>query len=660
MHCRYVESNPATLQNFATTSVAGLGVGLLASTAAALSSQPGQLPLAGADIVTLAFRMGIHVQEISENLEARDPSSDPETWAFVVHNVDPIAAQTELDIAHARDGAPETGKIFISATSPTSITVSGPPTRLKAIFHKLPFFRDAKSVPLPVYGGLCHAPHIYSSEDAERILATQRRPLHAVTMGLRPVMDVYSTSTGQPYPAETSRELYAAVLMELLTKSISWHLVVDALELASAKTSDISVHSFGNSMPLMDLTTGLKNTRGDADITSNSLCTWYEDTASVDSLPRGPAQDKLAIVGMSCRLPGGATSTEKFWEVLEQGLDVSRQIPADRFDIETHYDPTGKQLNKTMTQYGCFIDEPGLFDAPFFNMSPREAQVTDPQMRLSLVTAYEALERAGYVGNRTFSTKLQRIGTYYGQAADDYRMFSCVKALWARSTLTHHDLCRGGEPRPRSQHILHSRWLPRLRTWPHQLLLQVCRSKLQHRHCLLLWTCGNRGTDRLHSPGAAFKLIRSQVACQALWAGDVDTAVAGGVNVLTNPDGFSGLCNGHFLTKGHNACKTWDASADGYCRADAVGSVVIKRLQDAEADNDNILGVVLGAGTNHSATAVSITHPHAGHQAYLARQVLGKAGVDPLDVSYAELHGTGTQGTYLHICRRHSLNTVQF
>ena len=113
--------------------------------------------------------------------------------------------------------------------------------------------------------------------------------------------------------------------------------------------------------------------------------------------------------------------------------------------------------------------------------------------------------------------------------------------------------------------------------------------------------------------------------------------------MLTNPDGFAGLCNGHFLTKTHNACKTWDATADGYCRADGVGSLVIKRLEDAEADNDNILGVILGAGTNHSAEAVSITHPHAGHQAYLSRQVLRQAGVNPLDVSYIELHGTGTQ-----------------
>ena len=119
--------------------------------------------------------------------------------------------------------------------------------------------------------------------------------------------------------------------------------------------------------------------------------------------------------------------------------------------------------------------------------------------------------------------------------------------------------------------------------------------------------------------------------------------MAGGVNILTNPDGFTGLCKGHFLTKGHNACKTWDATADGYCRAEGVGSLVIKRLEDAQADNDNILGVVLSAGTNHSAEAVSITHPHAGHQSFLSRQVLRQAGINPLDVSYVELHGTGTQ-----------------
>lgn len=128
-----------------------------------------------------------------------------------------------------------------------------------------------------------------------------------------------------------------------------------------------------------------------------------------------------------------------------------------------------------------------------------------------------------------------------------------------------------------------------------------------------------------------------------MWNGELDTAVAGGTNVLTNSDAFAGLSHGHFLSKTPNACKTWDSEADGYVRADAVGSVVMKRLEDAEADNDNILGVIVGAATNHSAEAISITHPHAGHQAYLGKLVASQAGVDPLDVGFVEMHGTGTQ-----------------
>ena len=118
--------------------------------------------------------------------------------------------------------------------------------------------------------------------------------------------------------------------------------------------------------------------------------------------------------------------------------------------------------------------------------------------------------------------------------------------------------------------------------------------------------------------------------------------VAGGLNILTNPDVFAGLSKGFFLSNTGN-CKTWDSRADGYCRADGVGSVVMKRLEDALADNDNILGVITSAATNHSAEAISITRPHSGAQSYLFRQVIGRAGIDPLDVGYVELHGTGTQ-----------------
>ena len=418
---RYAENNPEELNDFGNTCLAGLGIGLLASTSVSLSSTVADLPLAGADAVRLAFRMGIHVQSVSENLEARELSESPDTWAYVVHNVDPAAAQKELDAMHCREEIPDTGKIFISAVSRTSVTVSGPPARLKALFNKSEFFRGSKFITLPVYGGLCHASHIYGAQDTQSIV--HGSSLNALSKKAWPVIPVYSTSTGLPYPAKNAVELFECVVSELLTHAIYWDYVIRGLvdRVKCTDASEAVLYCFGNSIPLNDLNTALKSSTPHLEVSIHDLMPWSSQVAPRDTTPRSTKQSKLAIVGMSCRLPGGATNTEKFWELLEKGLDVSRQIPSDRFDVDTHYDPTGKQLNKSMTQYGCFIDEPGLFDAPFFNMSPREAQVVDPQMRLALVTAYEALERAGYVGNRTAATQLQRIGTYYGQAADDYR-----------------------------------------------------------------------------------------------------------------------------------------------------------------------------------------------------------------------------------------------
>lgn len=133
-----------------------------------------------------------------------------------------------------------------------------------------------------------------------------------------------------------------------------------------------------------------------------------------------------------------------------------------------------------------------------------------------------------------------------------------------------------------------------------------------------------------------------QLACTSLWADDCDTAIVGGLSCMTNSDIFAGLSRGQFLSK-KGPCATLDNDADGYCRADGVGTVILKRLEDAEADKDNVLAVILGTQTNHSADAISITHPHGGTQEVLYRSILDKAGVDPLDVDYVEMHGTGTQ-----------------
>lgn len=223
--------------------------------------------------------------------------------------------------------------------------------------------------------------------------------------------------------------------------------------------------------------------------------------------------------------------------------------------------------------------------------------------RLALVTAYEAMEMAGMVPGRTPSTRPNRIGTFYGQASDDWRELNASQNISTYAV-------PGGER-------------------------AFANGRINY---FFKFSGPSYNIDTACSSG----LAAVQAACSALWAGEADTVIAGGLNVITDPDNYAGLGNGHFLSK-TGQCKVWDKDADGYCRADGIGSVVIKRLEDAEADNDNILAVILGARTNHSAEAVSITHPHAGAQKANYRQVLHQAGVNPLDVSYVELHGTGTQ-----------------
>lgn len=132
------------------------------------------------------------------------------------------------------------------------------------------------------------------------------------------------------------------------------------------------------------------------------------------------------------------------------------------------------------------------------------------------------------------------------------------------------------------------------------------------------------------------------MACQSLWQGGCDTAIAGGTNILTNPDNFAGLDRGHFLSTTGN-CNPFDDDASGYCRADAVASLVLKRLEDAQADNDPIYGVIAGVDTNHCGQTVSITRPHEGDQLSLFKRILRQSNTNPIDVSYVEMHGTGTQ-----------------
>ena len=424
--------------------------------------------------------------------------------------------------------------------------------------------RYSKFLALPVYDGLCHASHLYSESDINFVINGSPSKICRLRRVQLPLL---SSQTGKPFPAKCAGDLFQQIGAELLTGTIYLDNVTAGIlaNVIASESLECQVEVFRTSLISKGLITMIENELPQRKVTRQDLIKWVTREFE-PRIPRTPKQSKLAVVGMSCRLPGGANDLELFWKLMEEGRDVHTEVPPDRFDLATHYDPTGKTENATQTPFGNFIDKPGLFDAGFFNMSPREAEQTDPMHRLALITAYEALEMSGYAPNRTPSTNLGRIGTYYGQASDDWRELNASQNISTYAV-------PGGE-----------------------------RAFANGR---INYFFKFRGPSFNIDTACSSSAAALNAACSALWSGDVDTALAGGLNVITDPDNYAGLGNGHFLSK-TGQCKVWDKDADGYCRADGVASIIVKRLEDAEADNDNILATIVSAATNHSAEAVSI------------------------------------------------------
>ncbi|KAK4182884.1 hypothetical protein QBC35DRAFT_139663 [Podospora australis] len=609
-------NQPYHNSKFAAPCLAGISIGLFSAAAVAVSPTLVDLVSRGAEGVRMAFIFCKHVGRVSQLLENTTTTTGP-SWASVITGLSPEVVQAELDHFNGEqtdeDGmATALTRVSISHVDHVSVGITGPPARLAELFGASKTLGASRHAQLPISGGLCHVPNVYNEDDVLTILQaaqvwdSERWGCHQVHQPL------LSPHTGSPFEAIDAAGLIEAICTEALTKPLFFDKIaegaVEQIQLSHDKPpSCLGILHYRTSI----ISDGIVSTvtaqlSHHTVVKGQDIVDWvYVVPENDENLgnPGLPQDSKLAVVGMACRMPGDADTPDKFWELLVQGRDTVSEVPADRFDLDAHYDPTMEMENSVGTRFGNFVSHPGFFDAGFFNMSPREAQQTDPMQRLALVTAYEALEMAGFVPGRTPSSHASRVGTYYGQASDDYREVNASQKIG---------------------------------------------------------TYGIPGTERafgngrinyffnFHGPSfnvdtaCSSGLAAVQAACSALWSGEADTVVAGGLNIITSPDIYCMLGKGHFLSP-TGQCKVWDAGADGYCRGDGVGSVVIKRLEDAIADNDVVLGTILAGATNHSSESVSITQPHAGIQKENYRRVMDKAGVSPFDVSYVELHGTGTQ-----------------
>ncbi|KAJ5991549.1 hypothetical protein N7522_011756 [Penicillium canescens] len=593
----WYENHPHTeFPNRNDSMLVGLCVGRLSAAAVGLSTTLVELVPLAVEVVRLAIRLGSLVFTVGGELE---DSNEVKPWVILLDKG--VVAMEDLRSVIEAVDTTSRKKTFITAEFERTVTIQGSPSSLahlrKALLEKSkPENQSQWGRPVPIFAPY-HAYHLYSEAD----ITTLIQDLHvACPEEKRPMCrsSIFSSQDGRCYSQGTYREVLGQALTDILIQPIQWSNLCQGVTscVSEAGPSEWEIQCFG---PVHNQKALASNITEKAGVTVTIIDTSIQG----GELGAGQALNTpIAVVGMAGRFPD-ADSIEELWNVLSNGIDCHKVIPSDRFDPQIYVSKNGKDKNKSATEYGNFMKSAGMFDARFFNMSPREAMQTDPQQRLALVTAYEALEMAGYVPGRTSSTQMERIGTFFGQTTDDYKDVNVVQEI---DTYYVPGVVRAFGPGRVSR-----------------------ANQLGGPSVSVDTACASSATAL-------------NLACTSIWSKECDTAVVGGMMLLSSPDMYAGLSRGHFVSS-DGPCKTFDDEANGYCRGEAVASVVLKRLDAATADNDNILGVILASATNYSAYAASITQPHAGTQETLFRKVLSQAGVHPGDIDYVELHGTGTQ-----------------
>lgn len=310
--------------------------------------------------------------------------------------------------------------------------------------------------------------------------------------------------------------------------------------------------------------------------------------------------EPIAIIGIGCRFPG-AKNPEAFWQLLHQGGDAISEVPADRWNVDQFYDAEPGKPGKMSTRWGGFLEQVDGFDAAFFGISPREVERMDPQQRLVMEVAWEAIENAG-IAPDTLSGSQSAVFLGIGN----------------------YDYCR-----------LLAKDVSRVNAYDGTgNTLSIAANRLSY-------TLNLRGPSVVVETACSSSLVAVHFACRSLQSGESNLCLVGGVSLMLAPEPFITYSHARMMAA-DGRCKTFDARADGYVRGEGCGVIVLKRLSDAIKDGDRIQAVIRGTAVNQDGLSNGLTAPNGPSQQAVIRTSLKNAGITPAQISYVETHGTGT------------------
>nr|WP_229521462.1 SDR family NAD(P)-dependent oxidoreductase [Paenibacillus monticola] len=322
----------------------------------------------------------------------------------------------------------------------------------------------------------------------------------------------------------------------------------------------------------------------------------------------GSITGNVAIIGVSGRYPQAA-DLSAFWDNLKEGRDCIGEIPAERWDYHSYYDPDPEAAlkGKMYCKWGGFVEDADRFDSLFFNISPKEASIMDPQERLFLETVWSTLEDAGYtreeIAARILERQLPGVGVFAGVTTNSYQLWGPEQLQQGAASLS--------------------------TSFP--------------------WSIANRISYYFDFTGPSIpvdtacssSLTAIHMACESLAKGECSMAIAGGVNLYLHPLKYI-VPSQKGMLSASGKCSSFGVDADGYVPGEGVGAVLLKPLEQAERDGDYIYGVIKGTAINHGGASNGYTVPSLSAQVELIRDTLRKADIDPRTISYIEAHGTGT------------------